>query len=103
MRNDNLEWISTGHGVMAAKHEMDITHILLNNFELAKISHEQGAGEWPVWGTSLHSPSFSELARLRGGHGSTVGKSAEIEPKISRAFETLCPAHLEVMTDPELV
>ncbi|MGB1390628.1 MAG: thiamine pyrophosphate-dependent enzyme, partial [Paracoccaceae bacterium] len=37
----------------AVKYGMDITHILLNNGELGKISKEQRAGEWPVWETSL--------------------------------------------------
>jgi hypothetical protein len=36
----------------AVKYGMNITHILLNNGELGKISKEQRgrmAGEWPVW------------------------------------------------------
>jgi thiamine pyrophosphate-dependent acetolactate synthase large subunit-like protein len=35
----------------AVKYGMNITHILLNNSELGKISLEQRAGEWPVWET----------------------------------------------------
>ena len=32
----------------AVKYGMDVTHVLLNNAELGKISKEQRAGEWPV-------------------------------------------------------
>ena len=35
----------------AVKYKMDITHVLLNNSELGKISKEQRAGQWPVWQT----------------------------------------------------
>ena len=43
-----------------------ITHVLLNNAQLGKISKEQRAAEWDVWQTSLHNPDFAEYAaRLR--------------------------------------
>ncbi|MEM8974789.1 MAG: thiamine pyrophosphate-binding protein, partial [Pseudomonadota bacterium] len=48
----------------AVKYNMDITHVLLNNAQLGKISKEQKAGEWPVWQTSLVNPSFAAYARL---------------------------------------
>jgi thiamine pyrophosphate-dependent acetolactate synthase large subunit-like protein len=56
------------------KYDMDITHVLLNNSELGKISKEQRAWEWPVWQTALHNPSFSAYAKLCGGHGIRVTK-----------------------------
>ena len=46
----------------AVKHGMNITHVLLNNGQLGKISKEQRAGEWEVWQTSLHNPDFSAYA-----------------------------------------
>ncbi|MEN8132054.1 MAG: thiamine pyrophosphate-binding protein [Pseudomonadota bacterium] len=39
----------------AVKYGMNITHILLNNSELGKISKEQRTGNWKVWQTSLHN------------------------------------------------
>ena len=53
----------------AVKYGMNITHILLNNGELGKISKEQRAGEWPVWETGLHNPDFAAYAELCGGWG----------------------------------
>jgi len=44
-----------GEFTTAVKYNMNITHILLNNSELGKISQEQWAGEWEVWQTSLLS------------------------------------------------
>jgi len=46
----------------AVKHKLDITHVLLNNGQLGKISKEQRAGEWDVWQTSLHNPDFAAFA-----------------------------------------
>lgn len=46
-----------GEFTMAVKYGMNITHILLNNNELGKISKEQRAGEWQVWQTCLQNPN----------------------------------------------
>ena len=56
----------------AVKHNMNITHVLLNNGQLGKIAKEQRAGEWDVWQTSLHNPNFSEYARNCGALGIRV-------------------------------
>ncbi len=44
----------------AVKYEMNITHVLLDNSSLGKISKEQRAGHFAVWQTSLHNPDFAE-------------------------------------------
>lgn len=87
----------------AVKHGMDITHILLNNSELGKISKEQRSGEWPVWETGLHNPSFAAFARLCGGHGKKVTNAKQLESAISEAIESEGPALVEVITDVDLV
>ncbi len=87
----------------AVKYGMDITHILLNNSQLGKISKEQRAGEWPVWETSLHNPSFSAFARLCGGHGVRVTEAAGLEAAIGEAIARDGPALVEIITDPDLV
>ncbi len=87
----------------AVKHGMDITHILLNNSELGKISKEQRSGEWPVWETGLHNPSFAAFARLCGGHGKKVTDESQLVPAISEAIETEGPALVEVITDVDLI
>ncbi|MGI9387313.1 MAG: thiamine pyrophosphate-binding protein, partial [Methyloligellaceae bacterium] len=87
----------------AVKYGMDITHILLNNSELGKISKEQRAGEWPVWETSLHNPSFGAFARLCGGHGQKVTEADDLDEAIAGALRHEGPSLVEVITDPELV
>ncbi len=87
----------------AVKYEMDITHILLNNSELGKISKEQRAGEWPVWQTSLHNPNFATFAKLCGGFGQRVNKSDELESAILAGLEYQGPALIEIISDVELV
>ncbi len=87
----------------AVKHNMDITHILLHNGELGKISKEQRAGEWKVWETDLHNPSFAAFAKLCGAHGQKVTRSSEIEAALQKALAIEGPALVEIMTDAELV
>ncbi len=92
-----------GEFTTAVKYNMDITHVLLNNSQLGKISKEQRAGEWPVWQTSLHNPSFSAFARLCGGHGALVKSSEQLESALAEALAHEGPALVEILTDPELV
>ena len=87
----------------AVKYEMDVTHVLLHNHELGKISKEQLAGEWDVWQTSLHNPDFSAYARNCGGHGQRVTKAEELEQALRTALDHPGPALVEVMTDAKLI
>jgi len=86
----------------AVKYGMDITHILLNNGELGKISKEQRSGEWPVWETDLHNPSFAAFAKLCGGHGARVTEAKGLKDAIVEALNYDGPALVEVMADAEL-
>ena len=92
-----------GELTTAVKYAMNITHILLNNAELGKISKEQRAGEWPVWQTSLHNPDFAAYADLCGARGFRVEGGAELDAALSSALSHAGPSLVEVITDPELV
>ncbi|MEM1110486.1 MAG: thiamine pyrophosphate-dependent enzyme [Pseudomonadota bacterium] len=85
------------------KYNMDVTHVLLNNGELGKISKEQRAGEWDVWETDLLNPNFAEYAELCGAMGIRVSEADELENALRRAIEHDGPALVEIMTDAELV
>ena len=87
----------------AVKYDMDITHVLLNNSMLGKITKEQRAGMFDVWQTSLHNPDFSEYARLCGGHGVRVTDRSQLDDALRGALAHRGPAMVEVITDPELV
>ena len=87
----------------AVKYGMDITHVLLNNGELGKISKEQRAAELDVWQTSLHNPGFASFAELCGAMGQQVTDTRELDDAVSAALAHRGPALVEVMTDPLLV
>ena len=92
-----------GDFTTAVKYNMDITHLLLNNSELGKISKEQRAGEWPVWQTGLQNPSFAAYARLCGGLGVQVKDAAKLKSALTEALAHEGPALVEIMTDADLV
>ena len=87
----------------AVKYDMNITHVLLNNCMLGKISKEQRAGHFEVWQTSLHNPNFAEYAQLCGAHGVRVTDPAQLDAALTAALSHRGPAMVEVVTDPELV
>ncbi len=86
----------------AVKYRMNITHVLLNNKELGKISKEQRSGDWDVWETSLHNPNFAEYACLCGALGLRVTSADELDAALEKAIAYDGPSMVEVRTDPEL-
>ncbi len=92
-----------GELTTAVKYDMDITHILLHNRELGKISREQRAGNWDVWETSLQNPDFSRYAENCGALGIRVTDADELDEALARAIAHEGPALVEIMSDPLLV
>ena len=92
-----------GEVTTAVKYGMNITHVLLNNSELGKISKEQRAGHWDVWQTSLTNPSFADYATLCGAWGKRVTEKGEVEAAIREALAHDGPALVELVTDAELL
>ena len=87
----------------AVKHGMNITHVLLNNGELGKISKEQRAGAWEVWQTELVNPDIAEFVTSCGGLGIRVERREDLDEAIRRALAHAGPATVEVLTDVELI
>ncbi|MDJ0807477.1 MAG: thiamine pyrophosphate-binding protein [Gammaproteobacteria bacterium] len=87
----------------AVKYGMNMTHILLNNSELGKISKEQRVGNWKVWQTSLHNPDFANFANSCGGLGIRVEAPAQLEGALRKAIAYDGPALVEIIADPELI
>ena len=87
----------------SVKYGMDIKLILVNNSELGKISKEQRAGEWLVWETDLHNPSFAAFANLCGGKGFKVTQADQLESTLAEALAHDGPSLVEISTDAELV
>ncbi|MEL7296340.1 MAG: thiamine pyrophosphate-dependent enzyme [Pseudomonadota bacterium] len=87
----------------AVKYGMNITHVLMNNSELGKITKEQKAAEFAVWQTSLVNPSFAAFARACGGHGERVKTRDQLDHALAKAIAHGGPSIVEVITDAELV
>ncbi len=87
----------------AVKYGMNITHVLMNNSELGKITKEQKSAEFDVWQTDLVNPSFAGFARSCGGMGELVKTRDQLDEALAKAIEHKGPALVEVMTDAELL
>lgn len=84
-------------------YDMNITHVLLHNDELGKISKEQRAGHFDVWQTKLKNPHFANFAKDIGFHAVRVTEDAELETALRDAIGHQGPALVEVMTDVSLI
>lgn len=87
----------------AVLHELPLTHVLLHNGELGKITKEQRTAELDVWQTRLSNPNFSRYAENCGALGIRVTKPEQLAPALARALAHEGPALVEIMTDPELI
>ena len=87
----------------AVKYRMNITHVLLNNSNLGKITKEQQAGNWLAWQTSLSNPSFAAYADLCGGKGFRVDQADQLDASLSEALRCNGPSLVEIISDQELI
>jgi thiamine pyrophosphate-dependent acetolactate synthase large subunit-like protein len=85
----------------AVKYRMPITHVVLNNDELAKISREQVSALRPVWQTDLVNPDFAAFADLCGGRGFRVDEPENLESILVQALQVADgPSLVEVRASP---
>jgi thiamine pyrophosphate-dependent acetolactate synthase large subunit-like protein len=70
----------------AVKDGFPLTHIVLDNGELAKISREQLGAIRPVWQTGLVNPDFAEFARSCGAAGFSVRAPEDLRPALEAAL-----------------
>jgi pyruvate oxidase len=87
----------------AVQYGMDITHVLLVNDELGKISKEQRAGHWPVWKTGLVNPDFAAFATSCGARGFDVRTEEGLVPALVEAIAHDGPALVAVDADADLI
>jgi thiamine pyrophosphate-dependent acetolactate synthase large subunit-like protein len=88
----------------AVKYHMPITHVLLNNSELGKISREQISAIRPVWQTDLVNPDFAAYAESCGGRGFRVESREHLAATLREAMAvTGGPALVEVRSSAQAV
>ncbi|MFN2323722.1 MAG: thiamine pyrophosphate-binding protein [Trueperaceae bacterium] len=85
------------------RHGMDVTHVLLVDGQLGKISKEQRDGGLPVWQTDLVNPDFAAFARSCGAHAVRVERREDLDGAFATALAHPGPALVEVHVDPALV
>lgn len=82
---------------------MCITHVLLNNSELGKISKEQRFADLDVWQTSLHNPNFAAYAENCGALGIRVERREDLHDALEKALSHKGPALVEIIADAQLI
>jgi len=87
----------------AVKYGINLTHVLLNNNELGKISKEQKAGAWEVWQTSLVNPDIAAFVNSCGGLGIDVRDPSDLEDAIKRALAYEGPSSVVTHTNASLI
>ena len=68
------------------KEGFPLTHVVLDNGELAKISREQLGAIRPVWQTQLVNPDFAEFATSCGAAGFSVRHGRRAAPALEAAL-----------------
>lgn len=86
-----------------AKYGMNITHVVMDNDELGKISKEQRSADLDVWQTSLVNPDLAAFAELCGVKGIRVTDRADLDDALAEALAHDGPALVDVVTDVLLV
>ena len=76
---------------------MNITHILLHNDQLGRISKEKKSGEFTVWETRPLNPSFAEFAKICDAHGEMVKRAEESLKAVTEGLAIGRPALFAVM------
>ena len=85
------------------RYDMNITHVLLNNSELGKISKEQRDAELDVWKTNLVNPNFADYANNCGALGIRVEKVEDLIPALEKARAHNGPALVDIVCDVTLI
>ena len=84
------------------KNNMDITCVVINNSQLAKISQEERNVHMPVWETELKNPSFAEYSHECGAKGYFIDDVSYMDSVLEAAFAEDGPVIVEILANPDL-
>ena len=73
--------------------KLPIKIIVFNNSTLGMVRLEQMVGGYPFWGTEMHNPDFSAVAKAIGFHAERVERNGDIASAIERAFRHIWDQH----------
>ncbi len=86
-----------------SKYNMNLTHVLLDNQELGKISKEQRSADVDVWQTSLHNPDFAAMAELFGVDAHRVDEPQQLSSALRSALDHQGPSLVTIRSDVALL
>lgn len=88
----------------AARHNLPIVVVVVNNGGWGDVRHEQRAfyGEDADTGAILSDMRYDLLAQAVGGHGERVERAEDVVPALKRAVDSGVPAVVDVLTDPDV-
>lgn len=92
-----------GDLLTAVSYDLPVKLIVFNNGRLGMVKLEQEQVGLPEFGTVLHNPDLSEVARSCGFHGVRVEDPGELDDAISAALAHPGPVLVDVRTNPEEV
>src|ERR1700761_2221374 len=81
--------------------KLPIKIIVFNNSTLGMVRLEQMVGGYPFWGTEMHNPDFSAVARAIGFHAERVEGKANVTGAMDAAFAPPGTARGDITTDPD--
>lgn len=86
----------------AVKYKLPVKIFIFNNAKLGLIQMEEEARSGnPEYETGLCDPDYAAFAKICGGEGYTIKRSAELEPVIRLALASTQPCIINVFVDPE--
>ena len=74
--------------------------MLFDNSTLGMVRIEMAVAGYVPFGTDVHNPDFSAIARAVGIHAERVERAEDVRPAIERAFAHDGPALIDLVTDP---
>lgn len=86
--------------VTAARYELPLVQIVLNNQKFGFVELEMEASGMPRYATDLINPDFAKVAEACGMEGVTVKEPSEFMPALQQALSSKKPILLDVFVNP---
>lgn len=86
--------------VTAARYDLPLTQIVLNNQKFGFVELEMEASGMPRYVTDLVNPDFAKVAEACGFEGITVKEPADLMPALKHALASPKPVLLDVFVNP---
>ena len=90
-----------GDLITAVTHDLPVKIVVFNNGRLGMVKLEMEQVGLPEFGTVLHNPDFSAVARAVGMRGFRVEKVGDLDAAIQEALAVEGPALIDVLTNPD--